>query len=280
MRALMKADRVLQGAADRVPTRLRFMARRLWYLPSDLVRDRSSLAPPRGLIYVGHGDFIVVGRRWRAFLIGQGLRPDHDLLDIGSGIGRIALGLTDLLTGRYEGFDAVKVGIDWSTKHITPRYPNFRFRYIALRNDAYNDGDIDASTLVFPYESDSFDFACAISVFTHMIDRELVHYLDECYRVLRPGGRFVATFFVMDEVAAAAVGAGEQMFPYDWGDYLVKSLRRPSAGVAYRGAWLDASIERAGFRVASRHPGAWSGRTDHAGGVAYQDILVLDKPAR
>ncbi|QLK35236.1 hypothetical protein H0H25_02560 [Flavobacterium psychrophilum] len=38
-------------------------------------------------------------------------------------------------TGKYEGFDIVKIGIDWCTKNISSRFPNFNFKLIPLKND-------------------------------------------------------------------------------------------------------------------------------------------------
>jgi methylase of polypeptide subunit release factors len=35
----------------------------------------------------------------------RGLRPEHRVLDIGSGIGNVALGLADYLRGSYDGLE-------------------------------------------------------------------------------------------------------------------------------------------------------------------------------
>ena len=44
-----------------------------------------------------------------------GLKPEHRVLDIGSGIGRVAIPLTEYLNekGSYEGFDVVELGVNW-----------------------------------------------------------------------------------------------------------------------------------------------------------------------
>lgn len=68
------------------------------------------------------------------------LQPDEHVLDVGSGVGRIALGLTDFLTrnARYEGFDVDAEGITWCQQNITPRYPNFRFQIADVANPVYH----------------------------------------------------------------------------------------------------------------------------------------------
>lgn len=120
---------------------LRFLARRLYYFPSDLfnslTRKRNSMEPPKGLIYTGYGDFIKHGELHLKYLCEfANLKPEHHVLDIGSGIGRSAVALTKFINSRgsFEGFDVIKIGVDWCKRKITSRYPNFKFQYIDLKN--------------------------------------------------------------------------------------------------------------------------------------------------
>src|SRR5262245_55753272 len=67
-------------------------------------------APPRRLRFVGDGDFAAIGREFAGYLrTYAGLSPDHRVLDVGCGIGRIAVPLLDYLSerGSYDGFDIV-----------------------------------------------------------------------------------------------------------------------------------------------------------------------------
>lgn len=40
--------------------------------------------------------------------------------------------------GWYEGFDIVKLGINWCRKEISTQYPNFHFRLVDIYNKFYN----------------------------------------------------------------------------------------------------------------------------------------------
>ena len=85
------------------------------------------------------------------------------MLDVGSGIGRKTILLTDYLNheGSYEGLDIVKTGIDWCTERITCKYPRFKFQLIDVLNQHYNPtGRYKASEYRFPFPDESFDSAC------------------------------------------------------------------------------------------------------------------------
>src|SRR5207253_6977031 len=58
-----------------------------------------------------------------------GLKPHERILDVGFGIGRKTYLLTDYLSGEgaYDGIDIVPEGIDFCTRAISSRFPNFRF---------------------------------------------------------------------------------------------------------------------------------------------------------
>ena len=271
-----------------LPPGLRLAARRLVYAPIDawdrLTGRRAELTPPRGMIYTGSGDFIRQGRRFLNFFIEYGgLEPRHDVLDIGSGIGRMAIPLTDFLepTARYEGFDVVQSGVRWCVKHISRRYPNFRFRYIPLKNDLYTADGEEAADFAFPYAASSFDFVILTSVFTHMLPEQVEHYLMETQRILRPGGRVFATFFLIPSTDEAAPAEDASFsFPYDYGHYRLMSERVRSANVAYREDYLWRTVRRigaaGGLRLREVHYGSWNGRPASQS-LDFQDIVLLEK---
>ena len=180
-----------------MPQPLRRRLRRIAFWPLDtlelLTGRRDALTPPRGVAppYVRAGGFREHGQRFAQILIQQGsLQPGEALLDVGCGIGRIAVPLTGYLEpdGRYEGIDVEADAIAWCRRAITPRFPNFHFQVVDVRNARYRpDGSTLATAYQFPFADASFDMVLLKSVFTHMLVDSLRNYVDEIARVLRPG---------------------------------------------------------------------------------------------
>lgn len=119
---------------DFVPRRFRLLARKMRYVPTDaldlVLGRRDPLTPPRSKSYLIGGNYEVVGKRFLENLVQLGgLKPDERILDVGCGIGRVAVPLTGYLdeNGSYEGIDVIPEAISWCQKSITPRHPNFRF---------------------------------------------------------------------------------------------------------------------------------------------------------
>lgn len=249
------------------------------YLPADLLRKKQNdLLPPKRLIYTGGGDFLKIGEQWVDFLREHaGLDENSSVLDIGSGIGRIAIPMTRFLRGPYEGFDAVKQGVDWCQGHITKKFPHFHFTYIDLFNDLYKSKGINAANFTFPYEEERFDLACSISVFTHMLPGEVENYLRETHRVLKNGGYLVATFFILDEDSRRRmVDYGGLDFRHSFGHYALLDKKVKSANVAFDRRYLLQTVEQAGFVLEKEVAGHWCGR-EKVQAMRFQDILVLRK---
>lgn len=264
---------------------LRLLARRLYYLPIDVwekvTGKRPPLSPPRGMIYVGSGDFAQQGQLLLDQLIRLGrLQPHEQVLDIGSGIGRVAAPLTTYLNreGGYEGFDIVKSGVAWCNKHISCKYPNFRFLHIDLKNDLYNlSTEQQAQAFVFPYDDRRFDLCFLFSVFTHMMPEDVAAYLHQIARVLKPGGRCLATFFVLNnESKHGMLQYNGLKFVHDYGHYALIDPDVKEANIAFEQSWLADVIDEAGLMVAANWPGYWPGR-DKQQCEGFQDTLLLQK---
>lgn len=242
----------------------------------DRVRGRQDpRVPPRRLVFVGPGDFRATGDEFFALFQRAGLKPGDDVLDVGSGIGRMAVPLAGWLEGRYEGFDIVRDGVEWCRRAISSAHPNFGFTHVDLHNGEYNPtGTLRADSFRFPYDDASFDFAFLTSVFTHLLPRELRHYLSELARVVRPGGTVFATYFLLDEQSADADHA-ELDFRHHRhdplvGDYRALSAETPEEGVAYA---TDAIRE---LHAAARIPifEVWPGRWPDREGPTLQDVTI------
>jgi SAM-dependent methyltransferase len=211
-----------------------------------------------------------------------GLRPDEAVLEPGCGSGRMAEALTGHLSadGSYHGFDVMAEAVRWCQEHITPRHPNFHFEHVDVYNGNYNPkGRLAADEFAFPHPDDSFDFVILTSVFTHMLPAGVRHYLEEIRRVLRPSGRCVATWFVLNDESQALMNQGLSMrdFVYEGDGYLYSIRKRPEAAIAYREEAVRELFEGAGLKLRDPiHYGRWSGRAD---GIRGQDITVATRPA-
>jgi SAM-dependent methyltransferase len=236
------------------------------------------LIPPTRLHDVGQGDFTTVGDNYlRHFIELCALRPDDRVLDIGSGTGRIARPLTTFLTdGRYSGIEVVEEAVTWCQQAYR-RFPNFEFRHADVHNSVYNPGgSVRPEAYRFPFGDGAFTFAVLTSVFTHMLTAEVRNYLTELARVLVPGGRAFATFFLLDDQARDGIlrGVSALTFEYQSAGCWLHSKRAPEAAVAYEEDQLRAICESAGLRVSQIRHGAWSG---NRAGFDWQDVVILQR---
>jgi ubiquinone/menaquinone biosynthesis C-methylase UbiE len=264
-----------------LPVNLRYTARRLLYLPADLFRDRNSLVPPKGMIFTGRGDYLLAGETFFSYFLKYGgITPQSHVLDVGSGIGRMAVPFTKYLDkdGSYKGFDIVKLGVDWCTKNISSRYPNFRFTHTPLKNDLYNlDTQEQASQFRFPYADSSFDFAFLTSVFTHMMPQDMENYISEITRVLKEGKICFATFFILDDESEAAMTEhGSKSFPYNFGNYYLMDKNVKEANVGFKKEYIFEVLKANDLTVTHFIRGNWSGAVPGELNE-HQDILIFKK---
>jgi SAM-dependent methyltransferase len=242
------------------------------------------MVPPTRLMFDGPRGVAAFRRNGTEFLrhfrVLGGLDPEDDVLDVGCGIGRKMLPLTTYLSprARYEGFDINPVGVEWCARTVTPRFPNFRFQVADVCNAHYNPaGTQRAADYVFPFEDASFDFVFLGSVFTHMVPEEVDNYLGQVARVLRPGGRMLATFFLLNGDAEGAVRSGRAFYDFRFArdGHRVVDPDNPEYAVAYPEADALRALARNGLALRPPvHHGSWTGR----GGESFQDIVVATKP--
>jgi SAM-dependent methyltransferase len=243
---------------------------------------RGQLTPPKGLSrFIGEGDFKEVGENYVEFLRNLGgLRATDRLLDVGCGIGRMAVPLTTYLEkdAVYEGFDIVAEGIKWCKKAITSRYPNFRFTLADIYNRQYNpNGTLHASEYRFPYDDEYFDLVFLGSVFTHMLPRDMEHYVKEIGRVLKKGGLCFVTFFLINEESSYLMSSGASSFDFcfEFEGFITIDDAVPERAVAYDERYVRNLFERADLNVTEPiHYGSWCGRTRYYSG---QDIVKARK---
>jgi SAM-dependent methyltransferase len=267
-----------------IPAPLRLIVRRLYYFPTDLIESvsgkRPGGVPPKGMVFVGYGDYVKQGRKFvEYFRTLGGLQPDHKVLDVGCGIGRMAFPLTEYISaqGSYDGFDIVKSGIRWCRKNISNRFPNFRFLHTGLYNQLYNTGTKrSAIQFVFPYQDHSFDFIFLTSVFTHMMPDEVENYIIQISRVMKPGATALISFFLVNEDSEIMMKTrpNHMNFPINKGIYRLHSASVDTANVAYDESWVRQKMNANGIGIEAIYYGQWCGR-DHF--TDYQDLMICKK---
>jgi SAM-dependent methyltransferase len=226
------------------------------------------LVPPMEMIFDGSSSidaFRAGGESAvREYLIHRArLKPDERVLDIGSGIGKIARPLTAYLTeGTYDGVEIVIEGVEWCRTNYR-KYSNFRFHHADIYSEHYNKkGAVFDFDYKFPFGDATFDLVVLRSVFTHMLEEGVVNYVSEIGRVLRPGGRcFVTGFFLNDDsIRRTEARLGNWHFLHTRGSARLLDENVPEKGVAHDEAKLRAMFLGSGLDLADATYGNWCGR--------------------
>ncbi len=275
----------LRRAIGYLPPPIRRTAAGAWLdllsLPGRLRDPGRRQDPWQSLHNIGPGDFQNSGAGLMADLVSHGgLQPAHHVLDIGCGVGRIALPLASFLDagGGYIGFDVSARAVRGCQKRFARLRPDFAFVQLDVRNGDYNAGGAIAETEVrFPCAGAAIDLAFAASVFSHVRIETIARYLAEAARVLKPGGRFWFTAYALTPDRRAAVARGEtRLALLPWKDgAMVMDPRSPERAIAHDAEALIGAIEAAGLRLAAPwRAGDWA-----PGAVLgdWQDIWVVEK---
>lgn len=250
-----------------------------------LIGRKGPMTPPRRLINVGsrsrfRSDFTAVGEMLLGYLIDVGgFKPEDRVLEVGCGVGRMPIAMMrHITTGSYDGFDIIKESIEHCQHAITPRNPNFRFKHVDIYNSTYNPrGTIRPADFRFPYPDSAFTFVFLTSVFTHMQRPELERYMGEICRVLLPGGRAFASYFLLNSASLAAMdaGASDIVFAHASDKGRVQNRDDPDQASAFDEAYITDLYPAAGMRIMQVKHGSWTGlKTDVLG---YQDIISAVK---
>jgi SAM-dependent methyltransferase len=215
----------------------------------------------------------------------MGLRDS--VFEIGCGQGRVAFALRYLLKdGWYCGFDISASAIKRLTDGFHRRHPNFRFLYEDVHNTHYNpQGRIRPVDLRFPAETGSMDLVYAASIFTHMLPENTAHYFREAARILRPGGRCVFSFFLLDfyhpgQARPFVFARPDFNFDHPYGgfgrDFAIADVENPERMTAFSTDLVRRMAADAGLSlVTDPVPGLWSGT--HDAPVGAQDVVVLQR---
>lgn len=222
--------------------------------------------------------FELMGRHFAEKLLkDEMLNRNCRVLDLGSGCGRIAIPLTEMInnSGCYFGLEVKKPMVEWCQEKITPRFPHFRFIHANVYSGNYNPrGTHKPEAFQFPLENDRFDLVVATSVFTHLLPEATRNYIGECARVLKAGGKLFATFFLIENGTSSA--DGKLCFSHGLGNVALSiDPVVPENAVAYRTNWLLEVFRQARMELVS--PVRWGYWTGKHPGYSGQDVVILQK---
>lgn len=196
-----------------------------------------------------------------------GMTKTSRVLEIGCGCGRTAHALVHRLEdGGFTGMDIERISIEDCQRRSVFRKKRFRFDLLDVQNDEYNPtGKFKADEYRFPYPDGSFDVIFLVSVFTHMLTRDVEHYIAEIARLLAPGGHCMVTTFLMDhgreghvgnfthqserhsfvdpEMPEIAVGYDQAFFTENFGKHEMKLVHGPVFGGWRTGSPLSENAE-------------------------------------
>jgi SAM-dependent methyltransferase len=190
---------------------------------------------------IGADPWDETGKPQFEYLVKEGLTPEHYLLDVGCGALRGGIHFIRYLeAGHYVGVDKNKKELD--------RGRNVKLRKYRLRDK--RPVLVEMADFDFPSLDQSFDYALAQSVFTHLPLNGILRCVLKIDKVLVPGGRFYATFYENPEgrfnlrpMVRAKVGRPDILtyFDRDPYHYDFATFRWISEGTAltveYLGSW-------------------------------------------
>jgi ubiquinone/menaquinone biosynthesis C-methylase UbiE len=128
------------------------------------------------------GSYEETGLLERELLKHLGLRPEHTLVDVGCGSGRLAAALKEFTKVKYWGTDVLEEALE----HARRRVERTDWDFLVV------------SRPEIPAPNAAADWVVFFSVFTHLLDEDIFKYLREARRVAKPTGKIVCSFLDLE----------------------------------------------------------------------------------
>jgi SAM-dependent methyltransferase len=187
-------------------------------------------------------------------------------------LGRLAAALAEHLdpTAEYHGFDPKREHVRWAQLNLMPRHQAFNFHITNLANRIYNPGGVLRTTrFLVPFSTASRDLVVASALFAYLSPEELDSYAREAARILKPGGRLLATFYLLDEESREILPHLAPPLAFRFPEGPIVSTSPNGAGlVAYDETHVRAVLARHGFVLDPTVRGAWRDAPEGAPGPA------------
>jgi len=210
------------------------------------------------------------------------------IVDIGCGTGLVAISVEPYIEGGgyYVGMDVDKERIDFcKSKYRKSRYS---FKHLDIANTEYHP-DAQKKRTKWPVESSSYDMCTALSVWTHLARKDAIFYFNEVERVLKKNGKFISTFFLLDESYQPSRKKEETESAFhntrpdrwifenkaygedDWWYPSWAENPERAAGVTKQG--IEEMVKNTNMEVVEHKTGNWK----ETNGLYFQDILIFEK---
>ena len=195
------------------------------------------------------------------------------ILDVGCGAGLLAAASEPLL-GHYTGIDLDPQVIAFCQRH----YPAgaFSFQHLDTYHPLYAP-DQTHSKALWDVRDASVDVVVSRTAWTHLAEEDARFYFREINRALRPGGRAILGFFLLDDVYHLNLERLDprwvfnQRLSENW--YHPAGVRRAEAAIAITPWGVEQLLAHGGLKLLHTYPGSWK----QGAGLFFRDVLVFEK---
>lgn len=193
------------------------------------------------------------------------------VFDFGCGCGRLARQILaqEPPPERFVGVDANREMVAWCDVHLRREGVDVTFAHHDVRSTLYAPDNSDNDVLPIHQWGDDFTLVNCHSVFTHLFEPQVEHYLEEFCALLAPRGVIRSTWFLFDRA----------WFPVMNPDHHVLCTDRYELTMAvyYDWGWVVSRLARLGLKVVAANwteePG-YQSELFLARGDAFHDLLA------
>lgn len=214
-------------------------------------------------------------------------KTGNQILDIGCGTGLLGIASEAFIAdgGKYTGLDVMQADIQFCQQHYPS--PAFEFIHFNVHNSMYAPKQ-HKELVPWPLDGQQFDVVTALSVWTHLNETDARFYLKEVKRVLKPKGKAIISFFVLDETYQASLTkrtedlgrfhrTAQTQWIFDSSAYGSEHWRcrsyakLPESAIGITSEGLESLLSESGLTLLEKHLGSWKEQP----GLFFQDVLVL-----